>query len=56
MTKGKPCTLCNAKTKYFYFQELLKTTLDNSISLKTIDDITRVVESFKMLYNRSSGI
>jgi hypothetical protein len=45
-TKGKPYTLCNAKTKWPYFQELLKTTLNNSVSLKTDDDITRAVESF----------
>jgi hypothetical protein len=45
MVKRKPCTLCNTKTKWPYFQELLKTTLDNSIPQKTDDDITRAVES-----------
>jgi len=44
MIKGILCIFCNAKTKWPYFQELLKTTLDNSIP-KT-DDITCVVESF----------
>jgi len=44
MTKNKPCTLWNAKTEWPYFQELLKTTLDNSIPLKTDDDITCAVE------------
>jgi len=45
MIKGKSCTLSNAKIKWPYFQELLKTTLDNSILLKT-DNIIRAVESF----------
>jgi len=45
MTKNKPWILCNAKTEWPYFQELLKTTLENSIPLKT-DDITCVVEYF----------
>jgi len=44
MTKNKPCTLCNVKTNWLYFQELLKTTLDNSIPLKTDDDITNAVK------------
>jgi len=40
MTKNKPCTLCNTKTgkqaqTWSYFQELLKTTLNNFIPLKT---------------------
>ncbi|KAH0945858.1 hypothetical protein HN011_009933 [Eciton burchellii] len=46
MSKGKSCTLWNAKTKWPYFQELLKTILNNSIPLKTDDDITRTVKSF----------
>jgi len=50
MIKNKPCTLCNIKTDWPYFQELLKTTLDNSIPLKTDDDITNTVECF----NRTS--
>ncbi|KAH0944800.1 hypothetical protein HN011_000913, partial [Eciton burchellii] len=37
---------CTAKTKWFYFQELLKTIIDNFILLKTVDDITRAVKSF----------
>jgi len=45
MIKGKPCILCNAKTKWPYFSELLKTTLDNSISLKTDNDITCAIEN-----------
>jgi len=43
MTTNKSCTL--RKTQRPYFQELLKTTLDNSIPLKT-DDITCSVEHF----------
>jgi len=46
MTKNKPCTLCNVKTDWLYFQKLLKTTLDNSIPLKTEDDITNAIERF----------
>jgi hypothetical protein len=46
INKDKSCTFCNTKTKWPYFQELLKTTLDNSILLKTDDDVTRTVESF----------
>jgi len=50
MTKNKSCTICNAKTKWPCFQELLKTTLDNSIPLKIDDDmhvhITCAVERF----------
>jgi len=45
MIRGKP-TLCNAKTKWPYFQEQLKTTLDNSISLIIDNDIIGAVESF----------
>jgi len=40
MPKSKPCTLCIVKTEWPYFQELLKTILDNSILLKIDDDIT----------------
>jgi len=40
MIKNKPYTLCNVKTDWPYFQEILKTTLDNSIPLKTENDIT----------------
>jgi len=51
MTKSKSCTLlnlCNTRIKWPYFQEILRTTLDNSIPLKTDDDdITCTVESFK---------
>jgi len=43
MTTNKFCTL--RKTQRPYFQELLKTILDNSIPLKT-DDITCSVEYF----------
>jgi len=47
MTKNKPCTLYNVQTNWSYFQELLKITiLDNSIPLKTEDDITNAVERF----------
>jgi len=46
MTKDKSCTLCNTKTRWSYLQRLLRTTLDNSISLKTDDDITGAVERF----------
>jgi len=46
MTKNKPYTLCNAKTEWRYFQELQKTTLDNSFLLKTDNDITCAVERF----------
>jgi len=46
MIKDKLCTLCNAKTKWPYFQKILKITLHNSIPLKTDDDITCAVESF----------
>jgi hypothetical protein len=46
MIKGKLCTLCNAETKWPYFQKLLKTTFGNFILLKTDDDITRAIESF----------
>jgi len=35
-----------AKTKWLYSQKLLKTVLDNSIPLKTDDDITGAIESF----------
>jgi len=48
ISKDKPCTLYNTKTKWPYFQELLKTTLDNSILLRTNNDITRAVESSKL--------
>jgi len=50
MTKNKPCTICNAKIEWLCFQELLKTTLDNSIPLKIDEDmhvhITCAVERF----------
>jgi len=50
MTKSKSCTLlnlCNTRIKWPYFQEILKTTLDNSMLLKTDDDdIICAVESF----------
>jgi len=46
MTKNKPCILCNVKTDWPYFQELLKTTLDNSIPLKTEDDIANAIKRF----------
>jgi len=46
MTKNKPCTFCNAKTEWPYFQELLKTALNNSIPLKTDDDIICAIHCF----------
>jgi len=46
ITKGRPCTLHNAKTDWSYFQELLTTSLSNAIPLKTENDIIYAVESF----------
>jgi hypothetical protein len=46
ITKNKPCTFCNVKTKRLYFQELLKTISNNSIPLKTDDNIICAGESF----------
>jgi len=46
ITKDKPCTLHHVKTNWPYFQELLMTTLDNSIPLKTDDDIICTIGSF----------
>jgi len=61
MTKGKPCTLCNIKTEWLYFQELLeivqesrRTTLDNSIPLKTDDDITCAAERFNYVVQQAA--
>jgi hypothetical protein len=44
--KDKLCTLHNARTNWPYFKELLMTILDNSIPLKSDDDIVSVVECF----------
>jgi len=49
INKSRPCILCNTKIKWSYFQELLKIILDNSMPLKTDDDITRAVESFNYI-------
>jgi len=46
ITKGRPRTLHNAKTDWSYFQELLTTSLNNSIPIKTENDIISAVESF----------
>jgi len=46
ITKSRSCTLHNAKTDWSYFQELLTTSLNNSISLKTENDIICAVENF----------
>jgi len=46
ITKDRPCTLHYAKIDWSYFQELLTTSLKNSISLKTENDIICAVESF----------
>jgi len=46
ITKGRLCTLHNAKTDWSYFQELLTTFLNYSIPLKTENDIICAVESF----------
>jgi len=46
MIKSKFCIFCNAKTKWPYFQELLKNRLYNSIPLKINDDIIYAVENF----------
>jgi len=61
MTKGKPCTLCNIKTEWPYFQELLeivqesrRTTLDNSIPLKIDDDITCAAERFNHVVQQAA--
>jgi len=37
----------NAKTDWSYYQELLTTSLNNSIPLKTENDIICAVENFK---------
>jgi len=39
ITKGRPCTLHNAKNDWSYFQELLTISFNNSIPLKTENDI-----------------
>jgi len=46
ITKSRLCTLHNAKTDWSYFQELLTTSLNNSIPLKTENDIICAVENF----------
>jgi hypothetical protein len=46
MIKDKACTLCNAETKWPYFQKLLTTALDSFILRKTDDDIIYAIESF----------
>jgi len=46
ITKDRPCTLHNAKIDWFYFQELLTTSLNNFIPLKTENDIICTVKSF----------
>jgi hypothetical protein len=53
MTKGI-CALCNAKTKWSYFQELLKIIFDNSIPLKTT--LLAQLKALTILYNRPPGI
>jgi len=46
ITKSKPCTLHNTKTDWSYFQELLTTSPNKSIPLKTENDIISAVENF----------
>jgi len=45
ITKGR-CTLHNVKTDWYYFQELLTISLNNSIPLKAENNILHAVESF----------
>jgi len=45
-TKSRPCTLHNAKTDWSYFEELLTTSLNKFIPLKTENDIICAVENF----------
>jgi len=54
MTKNKSCTLCNVKIDWSYFQELLEIILDNSIPLKTEDDITNAVEHFNQTVQQAA--
>jgi hypothetical protein len=49
MIKSKSCILCNTKTKWPYFEELVTTTFDNSISLKTEGNIICAIESFNYI-------
>jgi len=51
ITRNKPYTLHNAKTD-FYFQELLTISLNNSISLKTDDDIIYAMKSLNHAIQR----
>lgn len=46
MIKEMPCILYHAQTNWTYFQELITSTLDTSISLKSDNDIVHAVESF----------
>jgi hypothetical protein len=46
MTKSKLCILHNVKTNWSNFQELLTTTLDNSILLKIDNNIVCTIDSF----------
>jgi len=55
MTKNEPCTFCNAKIELSYFQELLKTALDNSIPLKTTM-ISLELNASTMQYNKLLGV
>jgi len=46
MIEDEPCSLCNIKIEWPYFQELRSIILDNPIPLKTDDDISWAVERF----------
>jgi len=52
ITRSRPCTLHKSKTDWSYFQELLFIFLNNSISLKTDDDVICAIESFNSIRSR----
>jgi len=54
MIMGRPCIVHNGKT-YSYFQELLITTLNNSIPLKSDNDIIVQLKASNMQYNKPLG-
>jgi len=56
MTRGKVCTIYNAKINWSYFQKLLTSNLDNIIPLKANDDIICAVESFNHAAQWRPGI
>jgi len=43
-TRGKPCTLYNAKIDWSYFHELLTTSLNNSTPLKTVESFNHAIQ------------